>query len=97
MEFCSVEACLRGKRGREGCAEVTAIEGNILRKGADRAACEDDMREFGSEGVIPILFADDCLERVGLSGHLTFGDIEVNARPKAKLLDYVEERYRILH
>jgi len=58
-----------GKGGREGCDEVTAKEEFILRKGADGAACEGGMSELGSESVIPIPFAGDCMERVNVSGN----------------------------
>ena len=39
----------------------------------------------------------DGLECVNVSDNLTFGDIEVNAGPIAKLMDYVHEVYHILY
>ena len=37
------------------------------------------------------------MKLVDVSGNLTFGDIEMNVWPRAKLLDYVQERYHILY
>ena len=63
--------------------------GFILSKGADGAAFEGAMSEPVPEGIIPIPFAGDGMECVGISGYITFSDIEVNAGPRAKLLDCV--------
>jgi hypothetical protein len=45
------------------------------------------MRKFGSEGIIPIPYAGNGFERVDVSGNITVGDIQMNAGPRAKLLD----------
>jgi hypothetical protein len=39
----------------------------------------------------------DGLECVDVSDNFTFGDFEVNARPGAKLLDYIQEGYHIFY
>ena len=68
-------------------SEVAAREVFLMRKGADGPACEGDMRKFGSEGIIPIPYAGNGFERVDVSGNITVGDIQMNAGPRAKLLD----------
>jgi hypothetical protein len=82
-----VEVCLQERRGRGNCAEVAAKERPILLKGSGGTAREGDISKLGPEVVIPVPFAGDGLECVDASGDLTFGDIEVNARPRAKLMD----------
>ncbi len=37
------------------------------------------------------------MECVDVSDDLTFGDIEANAGPRAKLLDYVQKGYHVLY
>ena len=65
--------------------------------GAYGATRERDMSKSGSYCVITIPFAGDGLERVDVSGNLTFGDIEVNVGPRAKMLGYAHEGYHILY
>ena len=87
LRFFPVEVCLHGRRGRGECAEVAAKERSILLKGASGTAREGDISEPSPEVVIPVPFAGGGLECVDVSGDLTFGDIEINARPRAKLVD----------
>ena len=49
-----------------------------MRKEAYGTTCEGDVGEPGSEGVVPIPFTGDDLERVDVSVDLTFIDIEDN-------------------
>ena len=55
------------------------------------------MSKPGSECVVAVPSFGDGLEFVNVSGDLTFGDIEVNAGPRTKLWDYVQERDYVLN
>ena len=59
-----------------------------LVEGAYRAARESGVSEYGSKCVIPFPLTWNGLECVDVRRDLTFGNIQVYARPRAELLDY---------
>jgi hypothetical protein len=77
--------------------QVTAREGFILGEGAYEATRQSDMGKFGPSFVITIPFAGGGLKCVNVSGNFIFGGIEVNAGPRATLLDCVLKGYHALY
>jgi hypothetical protein len=89
--------CLREEKCREGRAQVFDREGLIFDEGAYGVARQSDMSEPSSKCVIPIFLTEDDLKGMNVSVNLTCVDIPVYAGPIAKLLDYVQQDYRILY
>ena len=99
LPFCPVEVCLR--RERERCREkrvqVSTREGLILGKGAYGVTRESDVGESSAYCVISVPCAGAGLDCVDIRRDLTFGDMQVDATHRAKLLDYFQKRYHVLY
>jgi hypothetical protein len=85
-----MEVCLRGKRCREGCAQVASREGFVLGEGAYGTTRQVDVCESGAQSVVAIPFARDRLECVDVCGYFVFIHVSVDAGPRDELLDYVQ-------
>ncbi len=90
--------CACSERDRcEGRAHEPAREGFILGEGTYGAAGKSDVGEPSSKRVVPILFIGDRLKCVDVTNYLTYGDVQVDIKPRADPCSLKGEKWPLRH